>query len=103
MGLPVGKIKLGSEIQSSLLAIRHATEERLLFGPVPMSTNGTNAKWRPVRRCLLFWVDRTYRRHHETDAFDPSGTWPDGGHTGVREPGACSEADETRAKPRGEW
>jgi hypothetical protein len=24
-----------------------------------------------VRRCLLFEVDRTYRGHHETDAFDP--------------------------------
>jgi hypothetical protein len=24
-----------------------------------------------VRKCLLFGVDRTYRGHHETDAFDP--------------------------------
>jgi hypothetical protein len=27
-----------------------------------------------VRKCLLFGVDRTYRRHHETDAFDPTRT-----------------------------
>jgi hypothetical protein len=25
-----------------------------------------------VRKCLLFGVDRTYRGHHETDAFDPT-------------------------------
>jgi len=24
-----------------------------------------------VRKCLLFGVDRTYRGHHEIDAFDP--------------------------------
>jgi len=24
-----------------------------------------------VRKCLLFGIDRTYHRHHETDAFDP--------------------------------
>jgi hypothetical protein len=29
-----------------------------------------------VRRCLLFEVDRTYRGHHETDAFDPKRTPP---------------------------
>ena len=27
-----------------------------------------------VRKCLLFGVDRTYRGHHETDAFDPKRT-----------------------------
>jgi hypothetical protein len=27
-----------------------------------------------VRRCRLFGVDRTYRRHRETDAFDPKRT-----------------------------
>jgi hypothetical protein len=25
-----------------------------------------------VRKCLLFGVDRTYRGHHETDAFEPT-------------------------------
>jgi|HubBroStandDraft_6_1064221.scaffolds.fasta_scaffold53056_3 hypothetical protein len=24
-----------------------------------------------IQKCLLFGVDRTYRRHYETDAFDP--------------------------------
>jgi hypothetical protein len=24
-----------------------------------------------ARQCLMFGVDRTYRGHHETDAFDP--------------------------------
>jgi len=28
-----------------------------------------------VRKCLLFGVDRTYRKHHETDAFDPKQTY----------------------------
>jgi hypothetical protein len=28
-----------------------------------------------VRKCLLFGVDRTYRGHHETDAFDPERKW----------------------------
>jgi len=28
-----------------------------------------------VRKCLLFEVERTYRGHHETDAFDPSRKW----------------------------
>jgi len=28
-----------------------------------------------ARKCLLSGVDRTYRRHHETDAFDPKRTW----------------------------
>jgi hypothetical protein len=28
-----------------------------------------------ARRCLLFGVDPTYRRHHETAAFDPKRTW----------------------------
>jgi hypothetical protein len=28
-----------------------------------------------ARKCLLFGVDRTYRGHHETDAFDPKRTW----------------------------
>jgi hypothetical protein len=27
-----------------------------------------------VRRCLLLGVDRTYRGHHETDAFDSKQT-----------------------------
>jgi len=27
-----------------------------------------------ARRCRLFGVDRTYRRHRETDAFDPKRT-----------------------------
>jgi hypothetical protein len=27
-----------------------------------------------IQKCLLFGVDRTYRRHHETDAFDPTQT-----------------------------
>jgi hypothetical protein len=31
-----------------------------------------SAGW--VRKCLLFGVDRTYRGHHETDAFDPKRT-----------------------------
>ena len=34
-----------------------------------------------VRKRLLFGVDRTYRGHYETDAFDPLSasqrTWPD--------------------------
>jgi hypothetical protein len=37
---------------------------------VPSVRICTNAKcW--VRKCLLLGVDRTYRGHHETDAFDP--------------------------------
>jgi hypothetical protein len=31
-----------------------------------------SADW--VRKCLLLGVDRTYRGHHETDAFDPKQT-----------------------------
>src|SRR5450631_817982 len=30
-----------------------------------------------VHKCLLFEVDRTYRGHHETDAFDPKETSPE--------------------------
>jgi hypothetical protein len=31
-----------------------------------------------ARQCLMFEVDRTYRGHHETDAFDPKRTLVEG-------------------------
>jgi hypothetical protein len=41
-----------------------------------------------ARQCLLFGVDRTYRRHHETGAFgeSPKGISPSGAPRTVREP-----------------
>ena len=44
--------------------------EHLRKSPGP---SGTNAKCRPGSQCLIFGVDRTYRKHHETDASDPRG------------------------------
>jgi hypothetical protein len=46
-----------------------------------------------VRKGLLFGVDRTYRRHHETDAFDPKQTWRS----------AIGDVPKRKTSPHSQW
>jgi hypothetical protein len=55
------------------------SHDRLLERPCRATRNACpflaqmrSADW--IRKCLLFGVDRTYRGHHEADAFDPERT-----------------------------